>query len=153
MIGSVAPHQSQSKVVLSLEEKASVQERRSYQNEQSNGIGEATERELSLSREDDSDLSVMLDSSEEEMKRNGAQLEEVKGEPVHSAASPEVADEEGDAGDASESESIEGSELEDLSEFDEAAQRKDEHEKLVKILNKRDQRVNVTTTSKVKCLI
>lgn len=35
--------------------------------EMNDGIGEETERELSMSREDDSDLSVILDNSERDL--------------------------------------------------------------------------------------
>lgn len=126
------------------------------QMEVDDGIGEATDRELSLSREDDSDLSVIEASSEEEQRRNEAIKKEAEDDVVIVCTSqePEQQDEEekvaADVVDASDSESVENSDLEEESEYDEAAQRKEESNKLVKILSKKEMRTATLSTSKVK---
>ena len=120
-------------------------------------IGEDTERELSLSREDDSDLSVVSDCGEEEYKCESAHPAALAQynrniNPVNSRSNLAAAEER--AAEESDSESIEdsiiGDEQEEESEYDEEAQWREEHLKLQQIFEKRDQRTSSISGSKVK---
>ena len=110
-------------------------------------IGEETERELSLSREDDSDLSVVSDCPEEEYKCNLAQSNgnrminlapsarvNVENVDMAAARGNQAIGADEHAAEMSESESIESSDMgdnaEEESEYDEEAQWREEHVKL-----------------------
>jgi len=90
-------------------------------------IGDETDHELSLSREDDSDLSVISDRPFEEKK---------------SAPKPTTKKEQEfevlEYAENSDSESLEESLIYEESEYDEAAQKREERLKLAKIFEKRD---------------
>jgi len=103
-----------------------------------------------LSREDDSDLSVVSHCGEEEYKCNAVQpsalAAQINRENVHANNV-----EEQRAAEMSESESIEDSMIgEEESEYDEEAQWREEHIKLQQIFEKRDQRTSCISGSKVK---
>lgn len=105
-------------------------------------IGEDTDHELSLSREDDSDLSVISSSNcgDEERK-----------EEVLAVNAEDGAQQDADA-EGSDSESVESSDLEDAeeSEYDLAAQKREEHLKLTKIFENKESKTSCVSGSKVK---
>jgi hypothetical protein len=111
-------------------------------------IGEDTEHELSLSRQDDSDLSVISDAEEMELNDDfaNAAREEIK--MAHADGDVE----EDKEGEMSDSESLEPSEeLDDLSEYDEDDVKLEEHNKLTQLLEQKTQKpVPVANPSKLK---
>ena len=102
-------------------------------------IGDETDHELSLSREDDSDLSVISEQPYEEKK--SVPQQNIKGEQEIQCS--ELAE-------SSDSESLEESFIDEESEYDEAAQQREERLKLAKIFEKRDASITRTSGQKVK---
>lgn len=102
-------------------------------------IGDETDHELSLSREDDSDLSVISEQPYEEKK--SLPQKNIKGEQEIQCS--ELAE-------SSDSESLEESFIDEESEYDEAAQQREERLKLAKIFEKRDATITRTSGQKVK---
>jgi len=90
-------------------------------------IGDETDHELSLSREDDSDLSVISDCSFEE-KKSAPKPTTKKEQEVEVFENAENSD----------SESLEESFIYEESEYDEAAQKREERLKLARIFEKRE---------------
>jgi hypothetical protein len=101
-------------------------------------IGEDTDHELSLSREDDSDMSVISEPYEE--KKNVPEQVNKRLADIHIS----------EPADNSDSESLEDSVIDEQSEYDEAAQEREERTKLVKIFEKREIRTSCVSGSKVK---
>jgi len=101
-------------------------------------IGEDTDHELSLSREDDSDMSVISEAYEE--KKHALDHVNRREADIQVFEPAEISD----------SESLEDSVIDEQSEYDQAAQEREERTKLVKIFEKREIRTSCVSGSKVK---